>query len=546
MDRRSKILAWVFGAGLCYALIAKTVYPTYIEPLLSYGERIAERQAELDKLVAIDEMVNEARFTYKSYVQRTGSFDMAGVENAIRQRLSTLIELHNLKDWTVSPGRKSVDRKTHVKSMLLTIQAQGSVEGVAGLLRDVAELPHLVRFGNVSINPTKSALSKGRITLHENVNVRLPIEIKVLPQHRLVGRIEEASLGEPEPHIRHARRDYSALWSGRPFSDYIKPQPLLVDAGKDQILSKPGRTVAFRGSATGGIGEYTFQWSPSDGLQTPTKRVTRVDTSKPGEKVYTLTVTDETGASHSDTVTLTIAEPRKPRPVVAERKPVPQKGPPEPNRWGDRRFMQVVMSLGQTYHGERRDELMVYERKNKQTAYYAAGDEFDGGELVYVHQTGGLVRRNDEYYVYPIGAPLDKELKLEQAEAFPELLRAADIHRRRLEAKSTVKDVVTVPATGEDASSGAPAKETKEVKHVVVGSTPPTEATAGTPKPHVVPNRVEKQVPPHPAGTPKADTAATKPGLPRGAVGTTPPANAESKGRTPPSRRPRAIGKRPR
>lgn len=536
MDRRSKILAGVFGAAVFYALIAKTVYPAYIDPLLTYGQRIEERQAELDELIEVDEEVNRGRFAYKAYVQRTGSFDMAGVENAIRQRLSTLIELHNLKDWTVSPGRKSEDRKTHVKSMLLTIQAQGSVEGVASLLRDVAELPHLVRFGNVSINPIKSTLSNGRITLHENVNVRLPIEIKVLPQHRLVGRIEVTALGEPEPHIRHSERDFSALWSGRPFSEYVKPQPLLVDAGKDQILSKPGRTVAFRGSATGGIGEYTFQWSPSDGLQTPTKRVTRVDTSEPGEQVYTLTVTDETGATHSDTVTLKIAEPRKPRPAVVDRKPAPRKGPPEPNRWRDRRFMQVVMSLGQTYHGERRDELMIYERKNKQTSYYAAGDEFDGGELVYVHQTGGLVRRNNEYYVYPIGAPLDKELKLEKAEGFPELLRAAEFHKQQLEAEAAIKDVAKLPTT-EDATSSSAASKGVVAHKAVGGGQPPTKAPVKSGKLDVIPNSV---VPP------QTGTAATESNPPRGAAGTTRPSTPTTRGRTTPPRRSKAIGKRSR
>ena len=569
MDRRSKILAAVFGLAVVYAMGAKTVYPTYIKPLFTYGERIAEQQKKLDKLLAVKDKVEQARLDYKSFVQRTGSFDMATVENAIRQRLYTLIELHNLKDWTVSPGRKSTDRKTQVKSMLLTIQAQGPVQGVAGLLWDVAELPYLVRFGNVTISPSKSTLGNGRMTLHEQVSFRLPIEIKVLPQHHTAGRIDPATLTDPEAVTRHQHRDYSALWADRSFSEYVTPRPLKADAGKDQNLSKPGRTIAVRGSATGGVGEYTYLWSPSEGLDNPTRQATKVDSSKPGEFEYTLTVTDEAGTSSSDTVTVKIAEPRR----IVKRPPPPKpkpRAPSGPARWPDRRFMQIVMSLGRTYRGERRDELMVYERKGKQTSYYAAGDEFDGGELVYVHQTGGLVRRKDDYFVYPIGAPLDKDLPLESADEFPELQRAAKLHQELIAQQTAAKGESAEPATDAAPASGqttAPASAsvpvvapdsvttTKPAQGAAGQTTPAQKKPAVTTSPAPPVGTRGKTVPVHPAPAKKAGKTATKPATkpatPRGKVSTPRAGTAGSHvGRLPgkprPKRRPKQLGGGPR
>lgn len=501
---------------MVYAVGSKSIYPTYIKPLFTYDERIAEQQEVLDTLLATKDRVEQGRLTYKSLVQRTGSFDMAAVENAIRQRLYTLIELHNLKDWTVSPGRKSEDRKTQVKSMLLTVQAKGPVQGVAGLLRDLAEFPYLVRFGSVSISPVKSTLSGGRMSLFEHVSFRLPIEIKVPPQHRTAGRIDPEALGEPEPVVRHQGRDYAALWSGRPFSDFMEPQPLKADAGQDQNLGKPGRTIALRGSATGGIGDYTFQWSPSEAFDNPTRPASKVDTSEFGEFEYTLTVTDEGGNSDSDTVLVKIVEPYQ---AIAKTSPPPPapRGPKEPDRWGDRRFMQLVMSLGNTYNGERRDELMVFERKSKQTSYYAAGDEFDGGKLVYVHQTGGLVRRQDAYFVYPIGLTLDDDLLLDKAGDFPELIRAAEYHRKLTDAEKESK---------------APGETTK----VPGGTEPVTQAPApALAKPTMTANRPAPNTPPNVPPVKRA--ARPQGGLPLGGIRkderATPGQNNRTSGRKP-------------
>ena len=73
-------------------------------------------------------------------------------------------------------------------------------------------------------------------------------------------------------------------------------------------------------------------------------------------------------------------------------------------------------------------ELMLYNTKTASSEYYKAGDPFDNGELVFVHPRGGVVRRNQEYWVYPIGMDVDLSLKAADAEDYPELQMAAQRH----------------------------------------------------------------------------------------------------------------------
>ena len=85
-----------------------------------------------------------------------------------------------------------------------------------------------------------------------------------------------------------------------------------------------------------------------------------------------------------------------------------------PKRWKDRKKMQYCMSLIHSEGNQRFSEAQIHNSKRRQTEYYAEGDDFDGGQLVYVHQTGALVRRGEKYFVYPIGASLDDDIGLDE------------------------------------------------------------------------------------------------------------------------------------
>ncbi len=52
MDRRTRILAGVFGIGILYALVSAVVYPKWIEPQLKLDQTIAKMRQAYDELRA--------------------------------------------------------------------------------------------------------------------------------------------------------------------------------------------------------------------------------------------------------------------------------------------------------------------------------------------------------------------------------------------------------------------------------------------------------------------------------------------------------------
>ena len=90
----------------------------------------------------------------------------------------------------------------------------------------------------------------------------------------------------------------------------------------------------------------------------------------------------------------------------------------------------------------------------------SVGDEFDGGELVFVHQTGGLVHRTDgQYAIYPIGDTLDRDVNIEGADAFPELREAVERHRLIL--KNAASKAQPDVETGKTQEPAAPVESGK-------------------------------------------------------------------------------------
>lgn len=457
MDRRTKILAALFGAVAAYALISGLVYPEWIEPLLKIDQEIAARQGEYDKLMSLEDEVDGAKEEYKEYVSRVGSFDIDKVTTAIRAQLNELIEKHKLQGANVSPSRPTEDRKTGLEKKSITVTAVGKLESAVEFLKEVSELPQLIRLGNAAIYPaSRSRKQRGQ----DRMNIRVPIEVMVLPRQRIVGRINEEELVQPESLVRHADQDYALIWSMKPFTE---PIPLRVNAGRD-VNRKQGQTARLSATATGGDGEYTFRWEPEDGLNDATIANPTIDTSAPFSQTYSVTVTDASGETATDTVAVMIRETTKPPPVDDTSEPQVQEARIE--RWKDRKYMQLCMTLLHTADAGRVSELMISNNKKKQTEYYTAGDEFDGGELVSVHPRGGVVRRNDEYFLYPIGTWLDQDISLsaDAAVDYPDLKKAAEWHRDSVKEMSEAKqDAAAAPGdeTGE-AAGVAPAAEKDE------------------------------------------------------------------------------------
>ena len=180
---------------------------------------------------------------------------------------------------------------------------------------------------------------------------------------------------------------------------------------------KKGQRRSLTPIVTGGEKPYKFEWSPPAGLSDPSNMKPKIDASIPFEQEYTLTVTDAEGKTASDIIKIVVQDRGK----VIGPQPVPST---LDKRWPDRRSRQIVMCLLNWVGDKRVSELMVYDQRKKTTEYFGPGADFDGGKLVFVHQTGGLVRRSNGYFIYPIGNTIDKDLTIDQAGEYPELIQA--------------------------------------------------------------------------------------------------------------------------
>jgi hypothetical protein len=96
------------------------------------------------------------------------------------------------------------------------------------------------------------------------------------------------------------------------------------------------------------------------------------------------------------------------------------------------------------------------------TDYVKLGEEFDGGTLVYLNARGGVVVRNDEYFVYPIGQTLDRSLSVDGASDHPRLQAGALRHQQALQAAEEAHRLAEEQAQAEKAAQEKAAKEAKE------------------------------------------------------------------------------------
>ncbi len=84
--------------------------------------------------------------------------------------------------------------------------------------------------------------------------------------------------------------------------------PLSANAGSDRTATS-GIAIVLEGSATGGDGDYAYEWSPTTGLSDRLAAAPTLTLDELGMFTYTLTVTDGEGAEAADSTTILVVEP---------------------------------------------------------------------------------------------------------------------------------------------------------------------------------------------------------------------------------------------
>ena len=82
--------------------------------------------------------------------------------------------------------------------------------------------------------------------------------------------------------------------------------PVIAEAGADAVIVV-GSSTTLQGSASGGYPPFSYQWSPTSGLDNP--NIAGPTASPTTTTLYTLTVTDGLAQVDTDTVTVTVVDP---------------------------------------------------------------------------------------------------------------------------------------------------------------------------------------------------------------------------------------------
>lgn len=81
--------------------------------------------------------------------------------------------------------------------------------------------------------------------------------------------------------------------------------PLAADAGPNATMNV-GQSLVLQGSASGGSGQYSYAWTPTTGLSSPSVAQPTFTPTTIGSRVFTLTVTDTAGGIATATVTVSV------------------------------------------------------------------------------------------------------------------------------------------------------------------------------------------------------------------------------------------------
>ncbi len=224
MSKREKTLAVVVGAVAVVMVGWKLVDKLVIEPAERLDTRIRAANSKLNNLGdLLSQKVHYVRQWDDLAAGTLAASDEAAVTR-LDAEIKALLEKHKLQRVSVTPQGAGPLGRTKLRQVRFSINAQGNVADVVGLLHGFYRLPYLVRIRDLTLSPVGK--SKG-----EQLKVTARIETLVLPSTKIVPDLQvapaDAAEGDgPGRLIRGATlASFAGIAKRNPFAPWEPPPP---------------------------------------------------------------------------------------------------------------------------------------------------------------------------------------------------------------------------------------------------------------------------------------------------------------------------------
>ncbi|MHC4063545.1 MAG: hypothetical protein ACYSUI_03445 [Planctomycetota bacterium] len=357
MNPREKRLAIAVVVLLGIGLVAKVVYPKAIKPMFDVQSEIDDLEAELFDQMEERDKVNDALLEYKEYVARSGGIATGEIHNSLPDQLYAMARGAELQLDRVTPRTLAPEKKTGLQKVSMAMSGEGSLESTIGFLKQCYELPYVARFKDLKLNP----IAAKKRTLSN-------------PRSR------NRSNGKTEAETTEERVKLNAT-----LEVLVLPNDPIARRHLDlESLEQPAQKIKYAGDS------YAMIWE---------------------RKPFSEYVVD------SPVIVKGPVPPEDP-----PRPEEPPEGPePPPVDTGDPNARYKTVAMAAKTIGDNCDlgELLVVNTRHKTRQYITTGQQIDGGELIYVHPYGGIVRKENGDYFYEVGSLLSEAIPVAIADDYP-------------------------------------------------------------------------------------------------------------------------------
>ncbi|HEY3245306.1 MAG TPA: hypothetical protein VGM03_18345 [Phycisphaerae bacterium] len=370
-DKTRRLLFITLGVVAAALFAAKVVWPRMIAPWADLSGKIASKTQEQTSLERQLLEGDVLRKKYEEFVHRSGGTNINQVRDELPRQLTKLLDDTHLTNVRVGMQEPKTDRKTKITTLSYSINAQGGLPHVVEFLRQFYELPFVVRFNDLHLQPI---VTPGKNKAGDQVSINGSVEALLLPERSDI-KVRPGTPAEATP--RHRNADYGLIALKSPFSEYVAPPP---------------PTPEPQGACCVANADGTFSCS----------FVTQAQCAA-------------SGGSYKGDGTRCQPDPCNPKPleIVERHEPAPAVDLTRPFK-----LVSATLSYGV-------DEVRINNTQTQQHEYVAVGRDLDGGKLVLVHPLGAVVHKEDgEDYVYPLGKTFVESVRLNEAREYPEIIVA--------------------------------------------------------------------------------------------------------------------------